>query len=76
MHFSSLFVLAAAFMPIVAADDCVPRSTPCSPISVCNSMTGLNVCSTTEHGSQCSILAVPDSDSGSVSVSLTRVQGS
>ncbi|KLO97775.1 unnamed protein product [Fusarium fujikuroi] len=73
MHCSSLFILAAAFMPFVAADDCVPRSTPCSPIAVCNSMTGLNVCGTTEHASQCSTMVV-DNDSGSVSVSLKELK--
>ncbi|KAH7171656.1 hypothetical protein DER46DRAFT_656302 [Fusarium sp. MPI-SDFR-AT-0072] len=67
MHLSSILVLAAAFMPFAAADDCVPRTTPCSPIAVCQSMTGLNVCGTTEHASQCSTLVVPDNDSGSVS---------
>ncbi|EWG44736.1 hypothetical protein FVEG_15714 [Fusarium verticillioides 7600] len=67
MQLSSILVLAAAFMPFATADDCVPRTTPCSPIEVCQSMTGLNVCGTTEHASQCSTMVVPDDDSGSVS---------
>ncbi|KAH6960195.1 hypothetical protein DER45DRAFT_536009 [Fusarium avenaceum] len=69
MHFSSLLVLAAAFMPFAVADDCVQRATPCSPIAVCDSMSGLNVCGTTENASQCSKMVVPDNDSGSVSPS-------
>ncbi|KAH7229845.1 hypothetical protein BKA60DRAFT_628402 [Fusarium oxysporum] len=67
MHLSSILVLAAAFMPFAAADDCVQRTTPCSPIAVCDSMSGLNVCGTTENPSQCSTTVVPDDDSGSVS---------
>ncbi|KAJ4120264.1 hypothetical protein NW760_007476 [Fusarium oxysporum] len=29
MHLYSILVLAAAFMPFAAADDCVQRTTPC-----------------------------------------------
>lgn len=29
MHLSSILVLAAAFMPFAATDDCVQRTTPC-----------------------------------------------
>ncbi|EWZ80998.1 hypothetical protein FOWG_15000 [Fusarium oxysporum f. sp. lycopersici MN25] len=67
MHLSSILVLAAAFMPFAATDDCVRRTTPCSPIAVCDSMSGINVCGTTENPSQCSTMVVPDDDSGSVS---------
>ncbi|RGP72648.1 hypothetical protein FLONG3_6656 [Fusarium longipes] len=72
MQFYSIFVIAAAFMPFIAAETCVQRATPCSPIDVCNSLSGINVCGTTEKAADCSALVVPDTDSGSVSCNCCK----
>ncbi|KAF4993919.1 hypothetical protein FDECE_13270 [Fusarium decemcellulare] len=68
MRAFDILATLAVFVPFATAD-CVTRTSGCSPIDVCNRMSGAQVCGTTETASGCQTSVIPQSDSGSTTQS-------
>ncbi|KAF4441826.1 hypothetical protein F53441_11911 [Fusarium austroafricanum] len=65
-----ILALVASLAPFATAQ-CTTRSTDCSPRSVCDQLSGLNVCGTRETSSNCG--KTINGDSGSMTCTCCKV---
>ncbi|WQF80569.1 hypothetical protein CDEST_05583 [Colletotrichum destructivum] len=68
MKYVSILALLTASLASFADAACQTRTTACSPLQVCKSMSGAEVCGTTEtvSGTGCTLKIVSGEDNGEV----------